>query len=93
MLGYPAAALADTEHALKDAREIGHAASLSGQIASPADDPEESLIRFPRQRLAREAIMAGGNRVIDAMGPNPSAIRWSGHFYTFASGSTGTTNK
>ena len=41
MLGYPAAALADTEHALKDAREIGHAASLSGQIASPADEQKK----------------------------------------------------
>jgi predicted ATPase len=28
MLDYPAAALADTDHALKDAREIGHAATL-----------------------------------------------------------------
>jgi predicted ATPase len=28
MLGYPEAALADTDHALKDAREIGHAATL-----------------------------------------------------------------
>jgi predicted ATPase len=28
MLGYPAVALADTEHALKDAREIGQAATL-----------------------------------------------------------------
>jgi hypothetical protein len=28
MLGYPQAALADAEHALKDAREIGHAATL-----------------------------------------------------------------
>ena len=28
MLGYPEAALADTDHALKDAREIGQAATL-----------------------------------------------------------------
>ena len=28
MLGYPEAALTDAEHALKDAREIGHAATL-----------------------------------------------------------------
>ena len=28
VLGYPEAALADAEHALKDAREIGHAATL-----------------------------------------------------------------
>ena len=28
MLGYPEAALADAEQALKDAREIGHAATL-----------------------------------------------------------------
>jgi len=28
MLGYPEAALADADHALKDAREIGHAATL-----------------------------------------------------------------
>ena len=28
VLGYPDAALADTKHALKDAREIGHAATL-----------------------------------------------------------------
>jgi hypothetical protein len=28
MLGYPEAALADAEHALKDAREIGQAATL-----------------------------------------------------------------
>jgi hypothetical protein len=27
MLGYPEAALADVEHALKDSREIGHAAT------------------------------------------------------------------
>ena len=33
MLGYPEAALADTEHALKDAREIGHAATLMYALA------------------------------------------------------------
>jgi predicted ATPase len=32
-LGYPAAALADADHALKDAREIGHAASLMFALA------------------------------------------------------------
>ena len=34
MLGYPEAALADAEHALKDAREIGHAATLMYALAS-----------------------------------------------------------
>ena len=34
MLGYPEAALADTEHALKDAREIGHAATLMYTLAN-----------------------------------------------------------
>jgi predicted ATPase len=32
-LGYPTAALADADHALKDAREIGHAASLMFALA------------------------------------------------------------
>jgi predicted ATPase len=34
MLGYPEAALADTEHALKDAREIDHAATLMHTLAN-----------------------------------------------------------
>jgi hypothetical protein len=33
MLGYPEAALADTDHALKDAREMGQAASLMFALA------------------------------------------------------------
>jgi hypothetical protein len=33
MLGYPDAALADAEHALKDAREIGQAATLAYALA------------------------------------------------------------
>ena len=33
LLGYPEAALADAEHALKDAREIGHAATLMYALA------------------------------------------------------------
>jgi predicted ATPase len=33
MLGYPEAALADAEHALKDAREIGHAGTLMYALA------------------------------------------------------------
>jgi DNA-binding winged helix-turn-helix (wHTH) protein/predicted ATPase len=33
MLGYPDAALADTDHALKDTREIGHAATLMYALA------------------------------------------------------------
>jgi predicted ATPase len=36
MLGYPEAALADAEHALKDAREIGHAATLMYTLANAA---------------------------------------------------------
>jgi hypothetical protein len=34
MLGYPEAALAGTEHALEDAREIGHAATLMYTLAN-----------------------------------------------------------
>ena len=33
MLGYPEAALADADHALKDAREIGQAATLMYALA------------------------------------------------------------
>lgn len=33
------------------------------------------------QKLAIQRQM-GGNRVVDAMGPDPHPIRWSGHFYT-----------
>ena len=33
MLGYPNAALVDAEHALKDAREIGQAATLMYALA------------------------------------------------------------
>ncbi len=36
LLGYPDAALADAEHALKDAREIGHAATLMLALAFPS---------------------------------------------------------
>jgi predicted ATPase len=36
MLGYPEAALADMDQALKDAREIGHAASLMYALALPS---------------------------------------------------------
>src|SRR5262249_33814450 len=36
MLGYPDAALADVDQALKDAREIGHAASLMYALAMPS---------------------------------------------------------
>ena len=36
LLGYPEAALADAEHALKDAREIGHAATLMYALSSSA---------------------------------------------------------
>ena len=39
MLGYPEAALADTEHALKDAREIGQAATLMYALRSHSGDP------------------------------------------------------
>jgi predicted ATPase len=36
MLGYPEAALGDTEQAIKDAREIGHAATLMFALACPS---------------------------------------------------------
>jgi predicted ATPase len=36
MLGYPEAALADTDHALRDAREIGHAATLIYTLTVPS---------------------------------------------------------
>ena len=36
VLGYPEAALADAERALRDAREIGHAATLMYALAVPA---------------------------------------------------------
>jgi predicted ATPase len=37
VLGYPEAALADAEHALKDAREIGHAATLMYALSVTSD--------------------------------------------------------
>ena len=39
LLGYPEAALADTEHALKDAREIGQAATLMYALTTLVVDP------------------------------------------------------
>ena len=39
LLGYPEAALADAEHALKDAREIGQAATLMYALCSRIVDP------------------------------------------------------
>ena len=39
MLGYPEAALADADHALKDAREIGQAATLMYALLSRIVDP------------------------------------------------------
>jgi hypothetical protein len=36
LLGYPEAALADADHALKTAREIGHAAILMEALSTPA---------------------------------------------------------
>ena len=52
LLGYPDAALADTEQALKDAREIGHAATLMYALTSHVIDPH----------LLRE--LRGGQRAI-----------------------------
>ena len=45
MLGYPEAALADVDQALKDAREIGHAASLMYALAMT------SLLHLLRRKL------------------------------------------
>ena len=42
MLGYPEAALADVDQALKDAREIGHAATLMYALAMTSFDPHSS---------------------------------------------------
>jgi hypothetical protein len=39
MLGYPDAAVADAEHALKDAREIGQAATLAYALAHASFPP------------------------------------------------------
>ena len=45
-LGYPEAALADTEHALKDAREIGHAVTLTYALN------HASMYPYPLRKLA-----------------------------------------
>ena len=52
LLGYPEAALADAEHALKDAREIGHAATLMYALASRVVDPH-SMRKLRDSKRAR----------------------------------------
>ena len=49
MLGYPEAALADAEHALKDAREIGQAATLMYALVIRIVDP------YPAAEITRAA--------------------------------------
>ena len=48
VLGYPEAALADADHALKDAREIGHAATLMYALYNHIVDP------YPAAEIMRQ---------------------------------------
>ena len=52
LLGYPEAALADAEHALKDAREIGQAATLMFALTSCIIDPY-STAEITRQQTRK----------------------------------------
>ena len=63
ILGYPEAALADTHHALKDAREIGQAAALMYALTSWIFD--SSLAETTRQqtRMLDELLVLADERV------------------------------
>jgi hypothetical protein len=50
LLGYPQAALADINHALKNAREIGHAATLMFALAVT------TLIDIPSAETMRQQV-------------------------------------
>ena len=57
VLGYPEAALADAEHALKDAREIGHAATLMYALLPRVVHPcLLRKLRSSKQRSAEELV-------------------------------------
>lgn len=47
-------------------------------------------INFGGKQMMAVHRNLGGYRVIDAMGPDPSAISWSGHFFTIPSRISGT---
>ena len=70
MLGYPEAALADADQALKDAREIGQAATLMYALSSRICDP----------------FLCGNYEVVDSLAMNLSLWRRKGRLFWKAVG-------
>jgi class 3 adenylate cyclase/predicted ATPase len=70
MLGYPDAALADAEHALKDAREIGQAATLAYAMAHAS---------FPRMLCGNYVLAAAQSQQLFALAEDKGAWFWKPH--------------
>jgi predicted ATPase len=70
MLGYPDAALMDAEHALKDAREIGQAATLAYALAHAS---------FPTLHCGSHASAAAQSQELVALAEDKGAWFWKPH--------------
>jgi class 3 adenylate cyclase/predicted ATPase len=70
MLGYPDAAVADAEHALKDAREIGQAATLAYALAHAS---------FPPMLCGSHALAAARSQELVALAEDKGAWFWKPH--------------
>ena len=79
LLGYPEAALADAEHALKDAREIGHAATLMYALYITALDPYplRKLCGSKRARSMNLSLwrMKKASRILEGVGNDAARLR------------------
>ena len=62
LLGYPEAARADAEHALKDAREIGQAATLMYALAHASFDAFSLRKLHGSKRSSRRTYRSGGRK-------------------------------
>jgi predicted ATPase len=70
MLGYPDAALADAEHALKDAREIGQAATLAYALAHAS---------FPHMLCGSHVLAAAQSQQLVVLAEDKGAWFWKPH--------------
>jgi class 3 adenylate cyclase/predicted ATPase len=90
MLGFPEAALADAKQALKDARELGHAATLMGALGTTpwtfiwcgsyatASAPFDELIALAAEQGSlfwKAAGMAGQGQVLALSGRSSDAVK------------------
>ena len=74
VLGYPEAALADTDRALKDAREIGQAPRdvCAVQLGSLLSHPRGNYSPAPARSMAHRLDRQKGRRVLGALATDPS---------------------